>query len=353
MEVSASIAEPSDSLAMAMMISSHSPVILLDGDLRVIVASLSFCRAFKLDPGSTSGRAFLELGHGEWKVPQLESLLHAAIAGQAELIDEYEMDLKRSGREPRRLILNVRKLVYADKANIRLMVAITDVTDARFDQKFTESIVREKTLLLNELQNRVANSLQIIASVLMQSARRVASDETRGHLYNAHQRLMSVASLQHHLAITRLGDVEMRAYLGDLCKSIAASMIQNEDHLSLEVQAKQSVAAAGPSMSMGLIVTELVINAIKHAFPDRRSGKIIVRYEAHGPAWTLSVGDDGVGMPSTPECAIAGLGSSLVHALAMQLDAEIAVEDANPGTIVSITHQLGVRAEGEHSLAAV
>ena len=75
-----------------------------------------------------------------------------------------------------------------------------DVTDARIAEKLKDDLLKEKAVLLQELQHRVANSLQIIASVLMQSARRVQSDEARTHLQQAHQRVMSVASLQHHLA---------------------------------------------------------------------------------------------------------------------------------------------------------
>lgn len=353
MNMIAPIVEATDSLAMAMIAASHSPLILLDGELRVVAASLSFCRAFKIDPGQVAGRAFAKLGRGEWNVPQLDSLLLGILAGRADQIDGYEMDLKRAGSGTRRLVLNLQKLAYADKDNVRLLLSVSDVTEARLDQRFTENVVREKSLLLDEIQHRVANSLQIIAGVLMQSARRVASDETRSHLYDAHQRVMSVASLQHHLAQTRLGDVELRSYLVDLCKSIAESMIHDRDRLSLEVRANPCVTGADASMSLGLIVTELAINAIKHAVPGKRRGKIIVGYDAKGLAWTLSVTDDGIGMPAAPASAVAGLGSGIVRALTRQLGAEITIADAKPGTRVSISHDAVDSAETEPALAAV
>src|SRR3546814_2575945 len=91
---------------------------------------------------------------------------------------------------------------------IRLLLSISDVTDARSSEKLKDDLLREKAILLQELQHRVANSLQIIASVLMQSARRVQSEEVRGHLHDAHSRVMSIASLQQQLAASSLGDVE-------------------------------------------------------------------------------------------------------------------------------------------------
>jgi two-component sensor histidine kinase len=86
-----------------------------------------------------------------------------------------------------------------------------------------------------------------------------------------------------------------------------------------------------------LIVTELVINALKHAFPVNRGGNILVDYHSQGRNWTLSVSDNGVGMPAIP-IAQAGLGTTIVRALAAQLGAHVSVTDANPGTRVSVAH---------------
>jgi two-component system, sensor histidine kinase PdtaS len=326
------------SLALAIVNSSNAPLVLLDGDLTVIAASISFCDAFQLDPSSVTERKLLALGAGEWNVPQLASLLKATASGAAD-IDAYEMDLKREGQGDRRLVLNAQKLDYGDAASARLLLTVSDVTDARIADKLKDDLLREKAVLLQELQHRVANSLQIIASVLLQSARRVQSDETRGHLYDAHQRVMSVAALQRQLAVSRLGDVELRSYFTELCQSIGASMIRNHNQLSLEVRSDEAVTTPDISMGLGLIVTELVINALKHAFPGRRKGKIMVDYQARGAAWTLSVSDNGVGMPKDPESAKSGLGTSIIQALAKQLNAQVEITQANPATTVSIVHR--------------
>jgi two-component system, sensor histidine kinase PdtaS len=198
--------------------------------------------------------------------------------------------------------------------------------------------MKEKAVLLQELQHRVANSLQIIASVLMQSARKVQSEEARSHLHEAHQRVISVASLQHQLAASKVGDVELRPYLTSLCESIGASMIRDHNQLSLGVTVDNTVTKADDSVSLGLIVTELVINALKHAFPDDRNGKIKVDYHSRGPNWILSVTDDGIGMPTDATIAKPGLGTSIIQALSAQLHAAIKVSDVHPGTAVYVAH---------------
>ncbi len=328
-------------LALAVITSSAAPLLLLDADLTVVAASTSFCLAFRIDPENIRDFKIYELGQGEWDRPQLRSLLKAASRGYAEF-SGYEMDLVRAGRETRRLVLSAEKLDYGDEDNIRLILTVADVTDARLAEKLKDDLLREKAILLQEVQHRVANSLQIIASVLLQSARKVQSDETRTHLQDAHSRVLSVAALQRQLAASRLGDVQLRPYLTDLCESLGASMIADRDQISLHVSADDSGVGANISVSLGLIVTELVINALKHAFPDHRRGKINVDYRAHGLQWVLSVGDDGIGILNSP-IGKPGLGTSIVEALSRQLEARLDVSDSNPGTLVSVIHsQAGV-----------
>jgi two-component sensor histidine kinase len=329
-------------LALAVIASSMAPLLLLDENLALVAASDSFCRAFGIDPASLPDKALRELGAGEWNVPQLNSLLKATASGMAK-VDNYEIDLTRPGQPDRRLVINAQKLAYGSGENVRLLVAVLDVTDARIAENLKDELLKEKVVLLQELQHRVANSLQIIASVLMQSARKVQSEEARSHLHAAHQRVMSVASLQDHLAASQIGEVELRPYLTSLCESIGASMIRDHNQLSLDVNVDESVTKADVSVSLGLIVTELVINALKHAFPEERSGKIRVNYHAHGANWILSVADNGVGMPADAARAKPGLGTSIVQALSAQLHGVIKVGNTNPGTIVSVTHtQLAV-----------
>jgi two-component sensor histidine kinase len=323
------------SLMLAVIASSAAPLVLMDGGLKVIAASASFCRDFHIDPASAPGSRFSALGHGEWDFPQLISLLEGTASGAAE-VQAYEFDLKRGGAPPKLLIINAHKLDYDDKEQIRVILALADVTEARASEKLKDNLLREKAILLQEVQHRVANSLQIIASILMQSARKVQSEETRGHLHDAHSRLMSIAAVQQHLAASRLGDVDLRPYFIQLCKSLGASMIHDPEVLSIVVVVDESVTNGDISVSLGLIVTELVINALKHAFPGHRPGKIVVDYRSHGPSWKLSVSDNGVGMPH--DTRKSGLGTNIVEALAKRLDAEVQVAGGAPGTVVSIVH---------------
>jgi two-component sensor histidine kinase len=118
--------------------------------------------------------------------------------------------------------------------------------------------------------------------------------------------VLSIATVQRKLAQSITGDVSLRPYLTELCESLAASMIRDPTQLSLVVNADDSYVTANASVSIGLIVTELVINALKHAFPDHRRGVIVIDYRSQGKSWKLSVSDDGVGMPRQRHCRRPG-----------------------------------------------
>ena len=119
-------------------------------------------------------------------------------------------------------------------------------------------------------------------------------------------------------------------------------MIGADRPVAVVVEAGAGAAVSSQAVSIGLIVTELLINAVKHAFPADRSGKIRVGYDATGSEWRLSVSDNGVGRVSEDgQPASTGLGTSIVEALAHQLDARVEISSGPQGTTVSVVHGAG------------
>lgn len=323
---------------LAVVALSHEPLLFLTMDQTVIAASASFCRTFGIDPAEISGKRFGDLGNGEWAMPTLVSLLTATASGQAE-IEAYEIAQKRPGNKTRSLVVNARRLDDGDLDNVRLLVAINDVTEDRAETRLKDNLVRDNSILMQEIQHRVANSLQIIASVLMQSARKVQSEEARGYLESAHNRVMSIAALQRQLSLTSSSSVELRSYFTQLSQSLSASMISDPDRMSIKVDVDDSAVEAGVSVSLGLIVTELVINALKHAYSENPEGMVTIAYHASGKDWTLSVTDDGSGTPTGLDAPKAGLGTGIVEALAANMEATFELTDAHPGTAATVCHR--------------
>ena len=237
------------------------------------------------------------------------------------------------------MLLNAREIHHEDSDGPELLLMIDDVTERRSAEREKEDLLREKELLLSELQHRVNNSLQIIASILLLKARTVQSEDTRRHLQDAHQRVLSLAAVQNHLHQARVaGDsVQIQPYLSTLCESLAGSMIGDRKAITLEVQADGGSTTSAAAVSLGLITTELVINALKHAFPGRTVGRVVVGYKAVGDSWHRSVSDDGIGIrPGGP--ASSGLGTSIVEVLARQLGGRVEISTDPQGTTVAVAH---------------
>ena len=330
------------SLAEAIVDTVREPLVVLDRDLRVIAASRSFYRTFAVEPRNTQGRRLYELGDGQWNIPILRTVLEDIIP-KHRTVEAYEVEHEFPAIGRRVMLLNAREVFDEDGEGSALLLAIEDVTERRDTEREKDQLLRQKEVLLQEMQHRVANSLQIIASILLLKARTVQSEETRLHLHDAHQRVMSVATVQQQLRASGLNEqIEIGLYLSKLCDSLAASMVGERRPLSVRVQATSGTATSSEAVSLGLIVTELVINALKHAFPGGEAGEILVSYEARGSGWRLSVSDNGSGPgEASAERPYAGLGTSIVEALARQLDAIVQKSSGPNGTTVSIVAGTG------------
>ena len=327
-------------LAQAIVDTVREPVLVFDKDLRVIAASRSFYSVFKVSPQDTQGRLLYELGDGQWDIPKLRLLLEKIIPEHG-VMEDYEVEHEFPGLGHRTMRLNARQVFYEGGANTTILLGIEDVTRQRALEREMEELLRQKDVLLEEMQHRIANSLQIIASIILMKARTVQSEETRLHLQDAHSRVMSIAAVQEHLhASAASGPVQITPYLSKLCETLATSMIGDIRPISLKVCGDGGSATSRQAECLGLIVTELVMNALKHAFPDDKSdGRITVGYDAAGADWKLSVSDNGAGRPdgvfAQPK---TGLGTSIVKALAQQLGAQVETLAGAEGTTVSITH---------------
>ncbi|HEY0124343.1 MAG TPA: histidine kinase dimerization/phosphoacceptor domain -containing protein [Rhizobium sp.] len=336
-------------LAQAIVNTIHDPLLVLDNKFHVVTASRSFYETFQVDPEHTRGRLLFTLGDGQWDIPALRLLLETIIPARTAMDGfEVEDDFPRLGR--RTMLLNARQVVYQDKTNATILLAFTDVTAGRAVQREkdellrrTEELLHQKEILLQEMQHRVANSLQIIASILLLKARVVTSEETRRDLHDAHQRLMSVAEVQRHLSVTHgIDEIEVGPYLSKLCTSLSLSMTGSSRPINIRMVADDARIGSDRAVSLGLIVTELVINAIKYAFPKfKADAGVLVSYEVDGANWKLIVSDNGVGKEDGSLTKSGeGLGTAIVQALAKQLDAQLEVVSTKSGTHVSITHTI-------------
>jgi two-component sensor histidine kinase len=334
-------------LAQAIVDTVREPLLVLDKDLGVLAASRSFYLTFKVAKAETIGRPLYALGDGQWDIPRLRLLLENIVPEHG-VMDDYEVDHDFPAIGHRTMLLNARKVFYEGNSHTTMLLGIEDITGRRALEREKEDLLRkqqalvlEKDVLLKELEHRVGNSLQIIAAIILMKSKLVTSEETRVQLRDAHDRVISIAALQQHLHVSGTGPIEMGPYLTKLCESLKSSMIGDYRPATLKVTSDGGTVTSREAVSLGLIVTELILNALKHAFPDdnKSDRQIAVRFEVAGSNWKLSVVDNGIGAPvGVFAQAQSGLGTSIVNALAQQLDAKVDVLSRASGTAVSVSH---------------
>jgi chemotaxis protein methyltransferase CheR len=332
--------DQASTLAHAIVETVREPMVVLDRDLRVLAASRSFYQTFTATPPASRGKLLYDLGEGDWDIPELRDLMDRIVPERGANQDcEVEHEFRAIGR--RTVRLNARHLVYGKAMRSNIVLGIEDLTRERLRQTAQDELLRQKDMLLCELKHRVGNSLQIIANIMLLKAMSVKSEETRRVLNDAHDRVIAIAAVQHCLhASAPGGSVDLAFYFAELCEAMSHAMVRGRLAIALEVSQGASVACA-TAESLGLIVAELVINALKHAFDgNTRRGRITVSYVTDGADWTLAVADNGGGLP-TAETVVptgSGLGSGIIKALAAQLDAQVVTASSAAGTTVSIVH---------------
>lgn len=165
----------------------REPFVVLDEHLRVIAASRSFCSTFRVNRDDTQGKLLYELGNGEWDIPKLRVLLGKIIPERG-VMEDYEVEHDFPNIGQRTMLLNARKVFYEVGATTNILLGIEDITVQRVLEREKDDLLRQKDMLLGEMQHRIANSLQIIASIILLKARAVDSEETRRHLTDTHKR---------------------------------------------------------------------------------------------------------------------------------------------------------------------
>jgi PAS domain S-box-containing protein len=226
----------------------------------------------------------------------------------------------------------------ADRDRPARLVGINyDMTERVLAEERLRDSVREKEAMLKEIHHRVKNNLQVISSLLNLQAERIPDPAARAVFLESQSRVRAMALVHETLyGSESLARIELPRYIDRVCDSLLQTFGGNE-----RVAVERDVAPVGldldRALPVGLIVSELVSNALKYAFPGGRPGRIRVALAAGDAGLELSVADDGVGLPAGLDLdRAASLGLYLVRVLTRQLRGTLAVGPAGGGASFTI-----------------
>ncbi|GMV82291.1 MAG: hypothetical protein AMXMBFR7_34750 [Planctomycetota bacterium] len=212
--------------------------------------------------------------------------------------------------------------------------AIRDITERKAAEQALKRSLDEKEVLLREIHHRVKNNLQIVSSLLNLQAETAPSPQTRDLLRETHDRIRSMA-LVHEMLFrgANLAGVDLAAYLDSLVAYLFRAYKADPAKVRADVHTAAAHLDLDTAIPTGLLITELVSNSLKHAFPGSRSGSIRVAIEsAADGTLTIQVEDDGVGMPPDADSKGGTLGLKLIEGLSMQLNGTLERPPREHGT---------------------
>jgi two-component sensor histidine kinase len=193
------------------------------------------------------------------------------------------------------------------------------------------ALAAEREMLLREVNHRVGNSLQIIASLLHLQANSSNQDDVKAALTNAMGRVAAVAQVHRRLYTSHdLKSVLLNQYLDALLEDLRRSAEGNKMS-RLTLKAEPVEIDPDRAVAIGIIVNELVMNAVKYAYPDG-AGPIHVTLQAEGDDLALAIADDGVGLNVKTDPRSTGMGQRIVTAMASKLEATVKRDPSHHGT---------------------
>ncbi len=194
--------------------------------------------------------------------------------------------------------------------------------------------LEQKTALLHEVDHRVKNNLQVISSLMLLKARRTPEGEARDALQGMAERIGALSTA--HRMLYSEGDCT-HFNLGDFAAEFLSDVNAGLDHGTRRVEAEVEPISVAAAMAapLALLIHELTANALRHAFPDAREGRVSITARRTEAGMRLTIRDDGVGIAAAAPNP-AGFGRNLVEMVVRQLRGTIAWADAGPGTHVEI-----------------
>ena len=203
-----------------------------------------------------------------------------------------------------------------------------------------EALVERQSVLLREMNHRIANSLALVGSLVRLQMNAVTDAAARSALSDTQHRLAAI--MQVHLRLYTSADVEktdLSEYLRGLLAELERSLTAAEGRHRLILETMPVVVETDRVVPVGVIVTELVTNALKYAYPPGTAPgeiRILLRHDTAQNKLLLTVEDDGIGLGDDALTAGTGLGQQVIDAMAVSLDARVTIDHNHAGARIAV-----------------
>jgi PAS domain S-box-containing protein len=307
------------------------------------MANPSCERIFGVEPHSLIGRSLNDFLDDEGR----EIMARETAPRGTSVSNGYIAPIIRADGQRRWLRINTSPVNDYDDRYAGSSVVVIDVTDELKSSEALNRLVKNSELLMKELEHRVKNSLSIASSLLGIARDGITDRKALDVLKDTDSRIRSMSAIYERLCLAgSVQSIDFGTYVERLAKSILGTYHHPTTRIDLEVRTQHIEIDTKRAISLGLIVNELLTNAVKHAFPDGSSGTIAISLRRIGNGAGLTVSDDGVGLRSKRDIEeSASMGMMLIRELIKQIGGVLEIDDGE-GTSVSIVFDLTQTGDG-------
>lgn len=315
--------------ALLRLVVDHVPAMIgyWDRDERNRLANADYQRWFGKTPAEIEGRPMIDL-LGPALYEKNRPFIERALGGQRQ-------DFERTITGPDGVVRHSHASYVPDLRDGRVhgfVALVTDVTRRVQDEQALAQALAERDTLLKEVYHRVKNNLQVVLSLLRLQGRVLTDATAREALGDTAERVRAMALVHEHLyEAPDRAHVSLARYVPGLLAQIGASHgCDSSSPVRLVADVADAPLGLDDAVPLGLLLTELVVNSLKHGFPGGRSGTVTVRVQPQDDRLLVAVIDTGCGLAERPAAAPATLGRQIAAGLAVQLGGELQYE-ATPG----------------------
>ena len=263
-----------------------------------------------------------------------------ALNNHLESCAKYDVDYRHRHKSGEYRWQNSKGKAVFDESGkpIKMVGCISDIMERKLAEEKIKASLREKETMLNEIHHRVKNNLQVISSLLSLQSSYLQDEKAKEALEESGERVKTMASVHTHLYESQdLTRVDCGSFIQELVGNISQSYGRAESPVEINVDAGEISLGIDNSIPCGLILNELVSNALKHAFPEGKEGEINIRMRSEDNRMALTVQDNGIGFPESMDLTkVKSMGLELVNILVGQIGGKIDMQ-VDSGTTWTIT----------------
>ncbi|PIN69516.1 hypothetical protein COV93_05110, partial [Candidatus Woesearchaeota archaeon CG11_big_fil_rev_8_21_14_0_20_43_8] len=301
------------------------PLIVIDKRMVVNTANQAFYDTFNLTADLTLGKVLFQLSNNQWDLKSLRGLLENISLDRPHISNHFiEHDFLDIGHMT--LLLSAHMITQIGDQHPLILLAIKDITESkRSEEKINRSLIIKETLL-KEVHHRVKNNLQIISSLLRLQSKQAKDERLKDVLTESQNRITAIALIHETLySSENIEIVDLENYIIKIGKSLLRSYDISQNKILIDTYVKNVYLDMNICVTCGLILSELITNSIKYAFPENKSGVIKISLTKDKNTIQLIYQDNGVGLSEEHQEGYSSLGMKLVKTLVEQIDGTLEI----------------------------